>query len=353
MTCCDACACVGLVSSVTHVSPSSFSLVLAAPPRTLAAPNKHTKTLHLGYHDGRHYTSIRNANDNIFQPPTPISVGVVSNDKAKTDDVGGKPAPKHETKEERAIRIITETTQCTSERIVREALAEAEGDLDSAIAIVLGDMAAGGVDEADDVDLQTALRETGAAAAAGPGAGPSGSAAVAAAGAAAGTASGDSTNDTTDEKAQSTEGVVPALRGETWGTAGTGSGAGAAGGAGAAAGQAAGTGKKAAAPEIALSRKEKRAIKLAEEAEMAAERAARRRVEAERAEEERARARAAANSDAKGAKKKGDDKTVRKGEKGSSSSSGAAGARGKGGKKGEDSDAEEQDFVDKFGAISI
>jgi len=94
-----------------------------------------TKTIHLSYHDGQHYSSVRMLRDNSRNgPPEPIEIQVR----------GGRPNNNNREKKESDIfipveeeLIVMDHTGCTNLAFIRQVLNDNYGDIDSTVDYIL------------------------------------------------------------------------------------------------------------------------------------------------------------------------------------------------------------------------
>ncbi|KAG2496057.1 hypothetical protein HYH03_005976 [Edaphochlamys debaryana] len=99
--------------------------------------------LHLSYHDGQHYNSVRMKDDYSTGPPAPIVLtgdGTIAARPQRTGDGRW---------DERDERQVAASTACTDTGLVRKALEDAGGDVDLAIEKVIEALAAAPATEAD------------------------------------------------------------------------------------------------------------------------------------------------------------------------------------------------------------
>lgn len=91
--------------------------------------------MHLSYHGGEHYNSVRLTTDTGHGPAQAVSGEAVT------------PAPDtataSESRAERALRIVRESTACPDNERVQATLRECEGDVDAAIEVLVAQRAAG------------------------------------------------------------------------------------------------------------------------------------------------------------------------------------------------------------------
>lgn len=99
------------------------------------------RTLHVSYHDGQHYNSVRNAGDHSSgAPPEPIVLQQVS--AAAAAAAAGKGAGAGSGGPggdwgEREERMVCRNSGCHDRALVRKALEEAKGDVDAAVEKVI------------------------------------------------------------------------------------------------------------------------------------------------------------------------------------------------------------------------
>lgn len=128
------------VNIVIHQLNSPY-LLIQGP----SMPSSTTRQLHLAYHNGDHYSSVRKLNDNT-ESPTNIRLKI-GNDEAPTAQTH---FPGHVEAEEGIVRVVRNTdrlaeevmtaTGCMDEAMVWECLADCDYDVDATIAYVFQTM---------------------------------------------------------------------------------------------------------------------------------------------------------------------------------------------------------------------
>eukprot|EP00164_Ancoracysta_twista_P001674 GFYU01002197.1.p1 GENE.GFYU01002197.1~~GFYU01002197.1.p1 ORF type:complete len:350 (+),score=97.49 GFYU01002197.1:223-1272(+) len=118
----QACACVYSVAIVIH-QPGGPRLEVT-PITTTAA-----RTIHISYHSGEHYNSIRNMNDDDTEAATPIYLS--PKDGAAADPTG------EDTAATDIEKMVMMSTQCEDLNYVRSVLRRFHGDESSAIEAIL------------------------------------------------------------------------------------------------------------------------------------------------------------------------------------------------------------------------
>lgn len=100
--------------------------------------DRETTMIHLSYHDGEHYNSVRLQDDSCEGPAKPIvikvdaNVSAFNNDKKATSNESKSPSSKN-TFDSESIKLVVLGTGCENINKVREVLQEVDGDVDSAI----------------------------------------------------------------------------------------------------------------------------------------------------------------------------------------------------------------------------
>ncbi|PNH06783.1 OTU domain-containing protein 3 [Tetrabaena socialis] len=122
---------------------ANLTIYQAGQPRwrVVHNPEDSSPMLHLSYHDGQHYNSVRAADDFGAGPPAPVVLkgdGAVAArpQQQRTEGGGGGPC------DERDVRRVATSTACTDLDLVRRALAAAGGDVEAAVEGVIEALAA-------------------------------------------------------------------------------------------------------------------------------------------------------------------------------------------------------------------
>ncbi len=101
--------------------------------------NSKARGVHLSYHDGQHYSSVRKLGEPRTRGEAPTEIKIFSKMDASRGGGGGAEPDKR-------FRIISETTGCRNARFVREALEDNGGDVEAAIEYLIS-MREAGVDD--------------------------------------------------------------------------------------------------------------------------------------------------------------------------------------------------------------
>lgn len=117
--------------------------------------SRETSVIHLSYHDGEHYNSVRLAEDSCEGPARPIPIksddtisAVDNNKKAATH--GLKVSSRKNVFDSGAAKLVMAGTGCTSIKKVEEVLREVDGDVDAAIEFLIAEQQADEKIEKDD-----------------------------------------------------------------------------------------------------------------------------------------------------------------------------------------------------------
>ncbi|KAG0586590.1 hypothetical protein KC19_2G102200 [Ceratodon purpureus] len=112
-----------------------------------------TKTVHLSYHDGEHYNSVRRQDDPGLGPALPFIIEGDATPATQPPPMKGIERQKSMQFEESTIRRVMECSGCTSETRAREVLRDVRGDSDVAIEYLIaessGDASSTGSYESD------------------------------------------------------------------------------------------------------------------------------------------------------------------------------------------------------------
>jgi len=122
--------------------------ILASTSATGATPNKVTPTLHVSYHNGEHYNSVRHILDDTAAPVGSAAAQrhliVLPSKQPASGGSGGssssKSAAKNESKEDRALRVVKQQTGCDDEEMVLQVLEDVDWDIDAAVELVVNEM---------------------------------------------------------------------------------------------------------------------------------------------------------------------------------------------------------------------
>mmetsp|Transcript_7691 Transcript_7691/g.11646 ORF Transcript_7691/g.11646 Transcript_7691/m.11646 type:complete len:337 (+) Transcript_7691:112-1122(+) len=87
------------------------------PRWEVKCPNQKARTIHLSYHDGQHYNSVRNLSDDPRKEATEIKAFKVKRTK----------------EEDKTLKILRESTGCRNTAFIEEALRDNDGNLDATI----------------------------------------------------------------------------------------------------------------------------------------------------------------------------------------------------------------------------
>ncbi|KAG0569919.1 hypothetical protein KC19_6G125000 [Ceratodon purpureus] len=112
------------------------------------------KTIHLSYHDGEHYNSVRRQDDPGDGPAKPIIIEGDATPATKPPPTKSLVKDKSRDVEAAAIKRVMGGSGCTNETRAREVLRDVHGDADAAIEYLIAELASGdasstGSDESD------------------------------------------------------------------------------------------------------------------------------------------------------------------------------------------------------------
>ncbi|CAM6033947.1 unnamed protein product, partial [Sphagnum compactum] len=96
-------------------------------------------TLHLSYHDGEHYNSVRRLDDDGGGRAKPITIEVDARPSTKPPPAKDKMNHGHQ-----IVKIVMDGTGCKSMDRVQEVLHDVHGDTDAAIEFLIAEQASGG-----------------------------------------------------------------------------------------------------------------------------------------------------------------------------------------------------------------
>ncbi|KAH9554445.1 hypothetical protein CY35_08G064700 [Sphagnum magellanicum] len=96
-------------------------------------------TLHLSYHDGEHYNSVRRLDDDGGGRAKPITIEVDARPSTKPPPAKDKMNHGHQ-----IVKIVMDGTGCKSVDRVQEVLHDVHGDTDAAIEFLIAEQASGG-----------------------------------------------------------------------------------------------------------------------------------------------------------------------------------------------------------------
>jgi len=99
--------------------------------------NSFSRMIHLSYHDGQHYASVRNLSDDIRKEATEVKA--FQNGK-KFDPATGTGV---DSKSDKTLKILMESTGCKNTKFLGEALADNSGDVDATIEYLISMKEAG------------------------------------------------------------------------------------------------------------------------------------------------------------------------------------------------------------------
>ncbi|GLC46448.1 hypothetical protein PLESTF_000847500 [Pleodorina starrii] len=118
---------------------ANLTIYQAGQPRwrVINHPEDSAPMLHLSYHDGQHYNSVRCADDFATGPPAPVVIRGDGTIAARPPRPAGDGSW-----DERDERRVVTSTACTDMALVRKALEEARGDVEGAIERVIEALAA-------------------------------------------------------------------------------------------------------------------------------------------------------------------------------------------------------------------
>ncbi|XP_024402364.1 OVARIAN TUMOR DOMAIN-containing deubiquitinating enzyme 7 isoform X1 [Physcomitrium patens] len=112
-----------------------------------------TTTIHLSYHDGEHYNSVRRQDDPGVGPAKPFIIEGDATPASQPPPVKDNIKDKSKVVEAATIKRIMGSSGCTNEKRVREILLDVHGDADTAIEYLIaeagGDASSTGSDEND------------------------------------------------------------------------------------------------------------------------------------------------------------------------------------------------------------
>ncbi|KAJ9525321.1 hypothetical protein QJQ45_020866, partial [Haematococcus lacustris] len=121
------------VIAASQVLQVHLNIYQAGQPRwTVTHCSPQATTLHLSYHDGQHYNSVRMAEDLAQGPPLPVVLRQVPGVARAPSHVDGD-----EGWDERAAARVKASTACHDRAVVAAALKAAQGDVDLAIEKVI------------------------------------------------------------------------------------------------------------------------------------------------------------------------------------------------------------------------
>lgn len=98
-----------------------------------------TKTLHLSYHDGEHYNSVRRQDDSGLGPAVPFTIEGDATPATQPPPVKGLARQRSKEFEAESVRRAMSCSGCTSETRAREVLRDCRGDVDVAIEYLIAE----------------------------------------------------------------------------------------------------------------------------------------------------------------------------------------------------------------------
>ncbi|ONK55042.1 uncharacterized protein A4U43_UnF8250 [Asparagus officinalis] len=120
-----------------------------------------TTMIHLSYHDGEHYNSIRLVDDACEGPSKPIIIKVDANisvvDHKRKDASNGSKVSSHRNGfDSGSVKLVMAGTGCANMKKVEQILQEVNGDADAAIEFLIAEQQADvNADESDGIPCQT------------------------------------------------------------------------------------------------------------------------------------------------------------------------------------------------------
>mmetsp|Transcript_17284 Transcript_17284/g.28123 ORF Transcript_17284/g.28123 Transcript_17284/m.28123 type:complete len:316 (-) Transcript_17284:186-1133(-) len=109
---------------------------LGLPRWEIKNPNNvFSRVVHLGYHDGEHYTSIRNISDDPRKEATEIKAFTNNSNKygGGQKNKSSYDSSHHHSSDSRALKILRESTGCKNIKFIGEALADNGNDVDATV----------------------------------------------------------------------------------------------------------------------------------------------------------------------------------------------------------------------------
>ncbi|KAL6844393.1 hypothetical protein ACP4OV_026066 [Aristida adscensionis] len=113
-----------------------------------------TNMVHLSYHDGEHYNSVRLREDTCQGPAMPIVIKTdanisSTNNNAQTKAKDVKRSSQRSTYDHTSIKLVMAGTGCSDVAVAEHVLAEMDGDVDAAIEYMIAERLAVGTNDAE------------------------------------------------------------------------------------------------------------------------------------------------------------------------------------------------------------